>query len=239
MNNGRDRRKKMTNYLPLLKKVSLFKEIREEELIPLLTCLETQEKNYKNEEIIFKLGDSVERIGIVLEGRVEVVKENIAGDRHIIAVLEVGKLFGEGIVCTSKRLSPVTVRSRSHTKILFVPFERLVRSCSKGCTHHVTLIKNMMGILGEKNYYLNQKMDYLVLKGMRQKLATYLLDEASSQGQEAFNIGLNRNELADYLNVSRSAMCRELSRMKEEGLIDYYKNGFKILDTKMLSQEIE
>ncbi|PHV70806.1 Crp/Fnr family transcriptional regulator [Sporanaerobium hydrogeniformans] len=228
----------MNQYLCLLKKVPLFMNIKEEELESLLYCLGAQEKGYINEETLFSLGEQVDRIGIVLEGQVEVVKENILGDRHIIALLSPGQLFGEGIVCTDKRISPVTVRARSHSRVLFIPYEKIVTKCPSSCTYHTSLIKNMLKILGEKNFTLNQKIDYLVLKGLRQRLALYLLDEARKQGQMAFNIVLNRNELADYLNVCRSAMCRELSRMKQEGLIDYYKNGFKILDANRLSQQI-
>ena len=94
----------------------------------------------------------------------------------------------------------------------------------------------MMLLLGEKNYMLNHKIDLLMLKGMREKLATYLLNEAQHQNSYAFNIPLNRNELADYLNVSRPSMCRELSRLKAEGIIDYYKNTFKILDIEQLKK---
>ena len=96
----------------------------------------------------------------------------------------------------------------------------------------------MMILLGEKNYHLNTKMELLLLKGMREKLATYLLLEARKQKTTSFTISLNRNQLADYLNVSRSSMCRELGRMQEEGIIEYYQNSFKILDEKRLHEAL-
>ena len=96
----------------------------------------------------------------------------------------------------------------------------------------------MMLLLGEKNYHLNMKMDLLLLKGMREKIVTYLLLEAHTQQSTSFTVHLNRNQLADYLNVSRTSMCRELGRMKDEGLIDYYQNSFKILDEKRLHEAL-
>ena len=95
-----------------------------------------------------------------------------------------------------------------------------------------------MLILGEKNHILNQKIELLTLKGMREKLATYLLLESKKQHSLTFQIVPNRNELANFLNVARTSMCRELARMKEEGLIDYYQNSFQILAKESLSETL-
>lgn len=226
------------NDLEILKKVVLFHNIEERDLEHLVGCLQGYTKNYEANEIIFSLGNQVDTIGIVLEGQVEIVKENPAGDRNIVSIIGTSQMFGEGVVCTFKRISPVTVRTKEKSRILFLPYDRVIVSCSNVCSFHTTLIRNMLRVLGEKNYALNNKIDYLILKGMREKLATYLLSEVQSKNSMAFNIDMNRNELAEYLNVSRSSMCRELSRMKNEGLIDYYKNGFKIMNVDDLKNFI-
>lgn len=222
------------DYLEIFKQVALFQNINETDFEGLIKCLQGYVKAYEQGEIIFGVGDQIGTIGIVLEGQVELVKENLAGNRSIVAILGIAQIFGEGIVCTSERISPMTVRTKEKSKILFLPYERVIVSCGNTCTFHVQLIRNMLRVLGEKNFALNNKIDYLILKGMREKLASYLLGQAKRQGNLAFNIEMNRNELAEYLNVSRSSMCRELSRMKEEGLIDYYKNGFKIMNVEGL-----
>lgn len=224
----------MKQYLKILERTSLFRGVAPSDLEHLILCLEAFSKKYELGESIIKLGDEVGHIGIVLEGQVEVVKENIVGDRNIIAVLEPSHIFGEGIVCTTKRLSPVTVRTKTKAIILFVPYEKVIITCGKSCSFHSQLIRNMLRVLGEKNYALNHKIDFLILKGMREKITLYLLEEARRNNSMAFNINLNRNDLAEYLNVSRSAMSRELSRMKEEKLIDYYKNSFKIVNEEAL-----
>lgn len=225
---------KMNIYISVLEKARLFKGIIPADLELLIKCLEGTVKKYESGACIIALEQEVGHIGIVLEGQVEIVKENVVGDRNIIAVLESGGLFAEGIVCTTKRLSPVTVRAKTKTNILMIPYERIIITCGKSCVFHSQLIRNMLTLLGEKNYALNHKIDFLILKGMREKIALYLLEEAKKHKSMAFHIVLNRNDLAEYLNVSRSAMSRELSRMKEEGLIDYYKNSFKIINEEAL-----
>ena len=148
-------------------------------------------------------------------------------------------MFAEGIVCTTARISPVTVQAMEDAKILLIPYERITKTCGKACAFHLGLIQNMMIILGEKNMILNYKLDILTLKGMREKLASYLLKASLESGSGTFQIPLNRTELADFLNVSRTSMCRELTRMKDEGLIDLYGRSFKIMNKEGLTRCLE
>ncbi len=229
----------MEKYVPVLKNCSLFRTIEEKDIDPLLKCLGAQIKRYEAEEYIFLAGDQVNFIGIVLNGMIEIMKESLAGNKHIVAFLESSHMFAEGIVCTAKRTSPVTVRVKESAEILLIPYERVIKSCGNSCSFHIGLIQNMMIVLGEKNVVLNRKLELLTLKGMREKLACYLLSESAGQNSNTFQILLNQTELADYLNVSRTSMCRELSRMKEESLIDYYGHSFRILDKERLAQTLE
>lgn len=229
----------MEQYFSVLKECILFRTMGDAQLEPLIKCMNAQLKNYKSEEYIFLSGDKIDYVGVVLTGSVEIIKENMAGTKHIIAILTPSDIFGEGIVCTASRISPVTVRVKERSDILLVPYERIIRTCGNSCNFHIKLIQNMMVILGEKNVKLNRKIDLLILKGMREKLASFLLNETGNHEKEIFQIALNRNELADYLNVSRTSMCRELTRMKDDGLIDYYGNSFKILNKEMLLECLE
>lgn len=223
----------MEQFYDILNKCILFRGIEEVQLGTLLKCMNAQIKNYK-EEYVFLSGDTIDYIGVVLSGAVEIMKENLAGNKHIIAVLSPSDLFAEGIVCTAARISPVTVYVKEEASVLLIPYERVIRSCGNSCTFHIKLIQNMMMILGEKNIRLNQKIELLILKGMREKLVSFLLSEDGNKDNGIFQIALNRTELADFLNVSRTSMCRELARMKEEGLIDYYGNSFKLLNKEAL-----
>ena len=229
----------MEEYYPVLKSCALFRTIGEQEFGQLMECMGAQVRSFKAEEYIFFAGDEVGSVGIVLSGIVEVMKESLAGNKHIVAFLGPADMFGEGIVCTVKRMSPVTVKVKENAKILLIPYERIIKSCGNTCVFHISLIQNMMMVLGEKNVNLNRKLELLTLKGMREKIASYLLNEANERASKMFQIMLNRTELADYLNVSRTSMCRELARMKEEGLIDFYGNSFKLINQEMLAQCLE
>lgn len=224
----------MLEYTDVLLNCPLFKNIKEQDLNYLLQCLNSYAKNYKSDEYIFFAGNKVNYIGVVLSGSVEIIKENLAGSVHIMTFLGPSHIFAEGIVCTKERLSHVTIRVKEDSKILFIPYERIIKNCGNSCNFHHQLVQNMMMILGEKNYVLNTKIELLTLKGMREKIASFLLNESKAHNSLTFNIIPNRNEMADYLNVSRTSMCRELAKLKEEKIIDYYQNSFKILDEDAL-----
>lgn len=229
----------MEQYYPVLNKCALFRGIEEHNYSHLLGCLNVVIKHFEEGEYLFFAGDEISHVRIVLSGRIEILKENLAGNKHIIAILDSAQLFAEGIVCTASRQSPVTAQAMEETKVMMIPYEKIIRSCGMSCTYHFGLIQNMMMVLGEKNVNLNWKLELLTLKGMREKLASYLIKTSLENGSNTFQIPLNRSELADFLNVSRTSMCRELSRMKEDGLIDLYSRSFKILDKEGLAYCLE
>lgn len=229
----------MEQYYPILNRCALFRGIEERNYKHLLGCLDAQVKHFDEEEFLFLAGDEINQVGIVLSGRVEILKENLAGNKHIIAILDSSDMFAEGIVCTVSRISPVTVQAKEEALIMQIPYDRVIRSCGMSCTYHYGLIQNLMMVLGEKNVNLNWKLELLTLKGMREKLANYLLKASYVNGSKTFQVPLNRGELADFLNVSRTSMCRELTRMKDDGLIDLYGRSFKILDQERLAGCLE
>lgn len=228
----------MERLFPILKKCALFTDIKEAQYKSLLTCIQAYTKTYQTNDYVFLIGEEINYVGIVLSGSLELRKENAAGLLHILDFVGPSQIFGEGIVCTKARISPVLVRVKEPSEILFIPYKKIITTCSNSCNFHVQIIQNMMLILGEKNHILNQKIELLTLKGMREKLATYLLLESKKQHSSTFQIVPNRNELANFLNVARTSMCRELARMKEEGLIDYYQNSFQILAKESLSETL-
>lgn len=229
----------MKEYYNILAECPIFKSFSYDDFSHILPCLNVSIKKYKAEDYIFLLGDTIDSISIVLSGTVEIIKENLIGNRHIIASLPPSSIFGEGIVCTAKRLSPVTAMTKTEATILNIPYQKIITTCEHACGFHVQLIHNMMLLLGEKNYLLNHKIDLLVLKGMREKLASYLLYEMVKTGSTRFEIPFSRNALAEYLNVSRPSMSRELADMKEEGILDYHLNSFHILSVDKLKQCID
>lgn len=230
-------------YFDILQACPLFSRIKESDFPHLLSCVNAIEKKYHYDEYLWFHEDFVTSLGIVLSGSLEIIRENAGGQKHILDFISPGQIFGEGIICTKDKLSPVSVVAREPSIILFLPFDRVIRPCGHSCDFHHQLTLNIITILGEKNRMLNRKIELLAIKGMREKLAAYLLYEealflksSDQKNGRSFIITPNRNELAEYLNVSRSSMCRELGRMKDEGFIDYYQNTFRITNRDALKR---
>jgi len=212
-----------------LKQISLFEGIEPHELKSLISCLGAKYRSYEKNETVLLAGSHVEQIGIVLTGSVQVIKEDLIGNRTIIGNVGEYELFAEVFACASVNVIPITVIASEDCTIMWIGFHKIVATCPSSCVFHTKLIENMMKILARKNMLLNQKIDCLSKRSIRDKLITYLISQADRQKSLIFSIPFSRNELADYLCVDRSAMSRELGKMRDEGLLDYDRNTFRIL----------
>ncbi len=221
--------------IPLMMKSELFEGQSTDDLHSLLPCLRPILRNYKKGEIISSFGEKQEGIGILLQGKAAVAKESFSGTRHIMAVLGEGDLFGEINAFAGKNTWPATVSAREDCHILFIPREVFFERCEKECTWHKNLTGKMMKILSEKAMHLNRKVMYLSMKGMRQKIATFLLEQQAASGKALFSLPMNREEMAEFLGVSRPSMSREMGRMRDTGLIEFFRNSVKILDRERLA----
>lgn len=219
----------------VLQKTPLFYGIDEIELEGLLHCLGASTQTVKKNAYILLAGDKIESLGVVLSGMVEVSREDAAGRRVILGVFGAGSLFAESLVCAQVEKSPVSVRAATECEVLLLKFLKVMGGCANACTFHRLLIKNMLEIIARKNLLLNRKIEYLMMRGMREKLASYLLEQVAKDKKPQFSIAMNRSELSEFLNVDRSALSRELGRMREEGLIDFYKDEFTIFDFEKLA----
>ncbi|QVK17636.1 Crp/Fnr family transcriptional regulator [Mycoplasmatota bacterium] len=216
-----------------LMKIELFKGIEKDELRRILNCLTPSIKIYNKKDVITIEKEELNGIGIVLEGEVIVGKDSLAGDRVIMSRLKSGDLFGEVAAFTSD-VWLATVVANTDCTILFLPPQKIVGICTKVCHGHRIMIENMLQIVAKKALILNKKVEILSLKSIRKKISTYLLRQYRMNNKVHFDIPLKRNELAEYLLVSRPSLSRELIKMQEEGIIDFYRNYFKILDLKRL-----
>jgi CRP/FNR family transcriptional regulator, dissimilatory nitrate respiration regulator len=219
----------MEKYLNTLKNCKLFSNISEYDILKSLECLNSYVKEYKKDDIIYNISDKVNKIGIILEGSVIVSKEDSMGNRVILTKLFKSSLFGETFVCSDNQYSPVTVISSDDSKILFIDFNSIIYTCKNNCSFHSELIKNMLKVIANKNLLLNEKIEILSSKTTKDKLMTYLNLQKTKYNSNKFSISYNREQLADFLNLNRSNMSRELSKMKKENIIKYNKNIFEIL----------
>lgn len=221
-----------------LLKVELFGAINVGELEGMLFCLKPKISHFKKNENITIAGEVFEGIGVLLSGEVLVTKENAAGNRVILAKLQKGHIFGEMIAFSNVNVWPATVVALEDCTIMYIEPNKIIGTCENVCVSHTTLILNMLKIISKKALMLNRKVEYLAIKSMREKISTFLLEQYMVTGKTTFMISLNRNELADFLNVSRPSMSREIAKMKDDGIIDYYKSSFKIVNIDLLKASI-
>ena len=219
----------MKNYFDVLKTVKLFKGIEEANIQPLLSCLCAKSVRFEKGQTVFFSGESIEQFGIVLSGQVQVVQDDYYGKRSILAKIDTGSLFGESFACAEIKTLPVSVITTTESELLFIDCHRLAVPCAKACGFHSKLIQNMLSIVSMKNILLTQKIEYTSKHTTREKLLAYLSAEAKNGGSGRFCIPFNRQELADYLSVDRSAMSAELSKLRNDGLLNFHKNQFELL----------
>ena len=218
----------MNNYTAL-RESPLFQGVSEEEIGSLTKCLGSSFKDYAKGETVHLAGDFVREIGIVIEGKIRITKDDAWGNSNIIADIDVGEMFAEAVVCSGIGTLPVTVTAAEDTCVCFIDFQRIITSCSSACTFHTMLIRNIVGIFARKNIMLTEKMEHITKRTTREKLLSYLSEQAKREGGPSFDIPFDRQGLADYLSVERSALSAEMSRLKTEGLIHYRKNHFDLL----------
>lgn len=212
-----------------LSRLPLFDGISEEDLPAMLRCMGSYQKKYQKDEIIFLESNEVRNVGIILSGIVHMVKEDTEGYHTILVTMQKGELFGESFSCGSHLDSRVSFLAAGPCIVLFLPFYKVIHSCKMSCIFHHRLIENMLRLIGDKNVQLMQKIEIISKKTLRGKIMAYLQNQSLEQNSREFTIPLGRLELAEYLCADRSALTRELSRMKKEGLIWHEKNKIQLL----------
>lgn len=219
----------MKEYIKTLSNTPLFANIKERDLNSILKCIGGYLSSYDKGEFISLAEEPLVCVGLVLKGTVHMLKEDFWGNKSILTIIKKNQLFGESFICGSSYISTVSFFAASDLDILFLPFERVIRSCTMACAHHHRLIENMMTSIAKKNMQFMEKFEIVSKRTLREKILAFLSQEAQKQKGQYVTLNMGRQEIADYLCVNRSALARELSNMKADGLIDYDKNMFQIL----------
>lgn len=211
-----------------IKTSPIFWGISDEELTALLSCFNARVKNYESEEIIIRQGDVISNIYLILDGEVNIEKDTYWGRRIIISRLTKGQNLALSFVGSQNVESNIDAITVTPTSVLVLGYEKCTSMCQNACTKHKVLINNLFQIISKENIELIQKIENISQKTIRDKLLTYLSNESIKQHSNCFEIQFNRQDLADYLNVDRSAMSFELSKLQKEGLIEFKKNKFEL-----------
>ena len=211
-----------------MKKNTLFNGISNDDLQKLLQCFSSYKKTFDKDSYIFHSGDKIHEIGLIVSGGVNIIKEDFWGNRAIIAKISENEIFGEAFAFSSEKILDVSVVAYEKTEVLFLDCEKILFSCNSGCSFHRTLTENIIRMISEKNIMLTRKMQHIMKKTTREKILSYLSEQASKNHSNVFKINLNRQEMADYLSVDRSALSNEFSKLKKEDVIDFNKNMFTL-----------
>lgn len=216
----------MNNFF--LQNTPLFHGIREEEIQAMMSCLGAREKHYQKDEVILRAGSPTAEIGLVESGSVNIVVNFYWGSSNIFGHVEKGSIFAENYASIPGQELLCDVVAAKECEILFLNMRQLSSTCSKACSFHNRLIQNLLSISAKKNLGLSSRMMHIAPKGIRDRLLSYLSEQALKNGSSHFLIPFDRQQLADYLGVDRSALSNELSKMQKDGLITYRKNEFTL-----------
>lgn len=219
----------MKEFLPVLAKCPLFDQIRPEELAPMLTCLGARVSKYQKNQIMFEEGSPAKYVGIVLSGAAQIVREDYYGNRSIVARIEPTELFGESFACAGVTALPIRVVAAEDSEIMLIDCRRITVSCTKACSFHSQIVFNLLKVVATKNLVFNQKIEIISRRTTREKLMAYLFSQAKLHGSSSFTIPYDRQSLADYLGVDRSAMSVEISKLRKDGVISCEKSHFELL----------
>ena len=204
--------------LTILTECALFHGLREAQIREMLPCLSARQSRFRRGQFLLRAGDRVAFAGILLSGEAEVLQEDFWGNRNLLAAVGPGDLFAEAFAC-AHAVSPVSVLCKTDGSVLYLNVRAVFSPCEKACAQHKALSQNLIRVLAEKNMQLNEKAGFLSQRTTREKLLAYLSAQARRAGSASFRIPFDRQQLADFLSVNRSAMSAELSRMQREGLL--------------------
>lgn len=219
----------MKKYIPILKNTQLFSGASDEDIEAMLGCLQAKLCTYEKGEYVLREGERVERLMMLVKGELHIQRDDYWGNRSIISMVGVGEMFGEAYAAPESGPLMNDVLAVEDSAVIFLDIGKLLTVCPNGCKFHAMAVKNLFFAISEKNRKLVRKLGYMSRRTTREKLIAYLSEEAKRQNSGSFSIPFNRQQLADFLSVDRSAMSNELCRLRDEGLIEFEKNRFRLL----------
>ena len=219
----------MKKYIEILKRTQLFSGVSDTEISAMLNCLQAKLLTFQKGDYVFREGERIDNITVLVKGKLLVQHDDFWGNRNIINVIRVGEMFGEAYVAPESGSLLNDVIAEEDSAVIFFDVRRIRTVCSTACRFHSMVIQNLFFAISEKNRKLVQKIGHMSKRSTRAKLLSYLSEEAKRQNSSHFTIPFTRQQLADFLCVDRSAMSNELCKMRDEGLLQFAKNQFILL----------
>lgn len=219
----------MKKYFEILKKCPLFEGISESDLFTMLHCLGARRVEFEKKFTVMAQGSATRYIGVVLEGAVQTEQTDYYGNRSIVGTTGASQVFAEEFACAGVSGLPVNIVAQTNASVMFIDCEHILHTCKNNCSFHNRLIYNLMRVLASKNVAFHQRLEVTSKRTTREKLLTFLMLCAENAGSYSFDIPYDRQQLADYLEVDRSGLSNEISKLRDEGVLESRKNHFKLL----------
>ena len=219
----------MEKYYDILSVCPLFEGIAMEDLSGMLSCIGGHTVDLSKGQTLFHEGDPATYVGMVLTGAVRMIREDYYGNRSILAHIGPAELFCETYACAGVEELPISVVADEDAQVLLMDCRRITTTCCNACAFHNRIIFNLLRLVANKNIVFDQKMQVTSKRTTRDKLMTYLINEAKHQNTKCFSIPYDRQELADYLEVDRSGLSAEISKLRREGILKSEKKQFTLL----------
>lgn len=215
--------------IDFLMKLPIFYNLKKDEIINILKFFSYSKEDFEKNNFIFEIGKPISKIGIILSGEINIIKEDFWGNRNILNKFKSGEIFGEVFALAKVSPNNILVETSQNSKILFLDLTNFSIDNENNSSEILKFLSNIFKISLKKNILFTEKLEHITKKTIREKIVSYLSTEALKNRSNSFFIKFDRQELADYLFVERSALSRELSSMKKDGLIEYNKNYFTLI----------
>ena len=219
----------MEKYLEILQRCPLFASIRAEHLLRMLGCLGARVTAFDKKYTILAEGGPTKYIGVMLSGTAQIQQVDYYGNRSILSKVQAGEAFAEAFACAETERLPVAVVAVEPCEVMLIDVEHILHTCENNCGFHQQLIFNLMRDLANKTVLFHRKIEVVSKRTTREKLMTYLLQEAKKARSNTFTIPFDRQELADYLEVDRSGLSSEIGKLRAQGILESHRKEFTLL----------
>lgn len=219
----------MRENLDVLAACTLFEGVSREDMAAMLQCMQARVVDVPKGGAVFRADGPAEYVGILLSGGVVVLRDDFDGNRTIQAAMRPGDLFGETFACAGVSRLPVSVEADRPSRVLLIRLKQIIETCPSACGFHNRVVLNLLKVLAAKNLMLNGKLEITSRRTTRDKLLAYLSAQARAAGSDSFVIPFDRQGLADYLGVDRSALSAEIGKLRREGVLESYRSAFRLL----------
>lgn len=213
----------------LMKKCPLFNKMDDEELNAILKSPHTKIQDFSKNNTVIAEGSNVDHVGIVLSGAVQIVRNDYYGNRSIIALINSPQIFAEVFVFSETETMPVSVVSVTDSRIMLINMKNILKDNPDRNSFYTKLTSNLLLLVTEKNLKLNEKIEIISKRTTREKIMAFLMSQAKLNGSDCFTIPYDRQALADFLEVDRSAMSAEISKLRAEGIIESKRSQFRLI----------